>query len=98
MCSSDLRHVMIHYNYDDWAQFHAKQRRYARFESEILRSRGVKPWPHKFITMPLREFWRRYITLRGYRDGWVGLKLGMLLGIYYGFMPHWYLLRGAPPA
>ncbi len=25
-----LRNVLVHYNYDDWPQFHAKQRRYAR--------------------------------------------------------------------
>jgi (heptosyl)LPS beta-1,4-glucosyltransferase len=93
--SGQLRNPMIHYNYDDWPQFHAKQKRYARYEGEILRQRGVKPWPHKFVRQPLREFWRRYVTLRGYRDGWVGFKLAMLLGFYYGFMPHWYLLRSA---
>jgi (heptosyl)LPS beta-1,4-glucosyltransferase len=91
-----LKNVMIHYNYDNWAQFHAKQARYARFEGQILRERGVKPWPHKFFRPPLREFWRRYVTLQGYRDGWLGLKLAVLLAHYYGFMPHWYLLR--PPA
>jgi hypothetical protein len=84
---------MIHYNYDNWAQFHAKQRRYARLESRALRGRRVRPWPHKFISQPLREFWRRYVILRGHRDGWVGLKLAVLLGFYYGFMPHWYLLQ-----
>ncbi len=88
-----LQNVMIHYNYDDWAQFHAKQRRYARYESQALRARGVKPWPHKFIRQPLREFWRRYVTLQGYKDGWLGLKIAVLLGFYYGFMPHWGLLR-----
>lgn len=88
-----LTHEMIHYNYDDWTQFHAKQRRYALLESNILRQRGIKPWPHKFIRQPLREFWRRYVSLQGYRDGWLGLKLAALLGFYYGFMPHWYLLR-----
>ena len=88
-----LQNVMIHYNYDNWAQFHAKQRRYARFEGQALRARGVKPWPHKFIRQPLREFWRRYVTLQGYRDGWLGLKLAVLLGFYYGFMPHWHLWR-----
>jgi glycosyltransferase involved in cell wall biosynthesis len=90
-----LQNPMIHYNYATWAQFHAKQRRYARMESRILRERGVRPWPHKFVRQPLREFWRRYVTLEGYKDGWVGLKLAALLGFYYGFMPHWYLLRGA---
>ncbi len=91
--SGYLQNPMIHYNYATWPQFHAKQRRYARLESRILRERGVRPWPHKFIRQPLREFWRRYVTLKGYKDGWVGLKLGALLGFYYGFMPHWYLLR-----
>jgi (heptosyl)LPS beta-1,4-glucosyltransferase len=93
--SGRLQHEMVHYNYDDWAQFHAKQRRYALLEGQILRERGVKPWPHKFVRLPLREFWRRYVTLRGYRDGWIGLKLAVLLGFYYGFMPHWYLIRRA---
>jgi len=89
-----LQNPMIHYNYASWPQFHAKQYRYAAIEGRMLRERGVKPWPHKFVRQPLREFWRRYVTLRGYKDGWVGLKLGVLLGFYYGFMPHWYLLRG----
>ena len=87
-----LANAMIHFNYDDWGQFHAKQKRYAHFESRILRERGVRPWPHKFVRQPLREFWRRYVTLGGYRDGWIGLKLAALLGYYYGFVPHWYLV------
>lgn len=91
--SGYLQNPMIHYNYASWAQFHGKQRRYAELEGRILIERGVKPWPHKFIRQPLREFWRRYMTLGGYKDGWTGLKLGALLGFYYGFMPHWYLLR-----
>lgn len=88
-----LENVMIHYNYDTWAQFHAKQRRYARLEGQALRQRGIKPWPHKFVRYPWREFWRRFVKLEGYRDGWLGLKLAVLLGYYYGFMPHWHLLR-----
>jgi hypothetical protein len=89
--SGQLQNVMIHYNYDDWPQFHAKQRRYARIESEMLHKRGVRPWPHKFVLQPLREFWRRYVTLQGYKDGWIGLKLAVLLSYYYGFVPHWLL-------
>ncbi len=93
--SGHLQEPMLHYNYDDWAQFHAKQRRYAALEARILVERGIKPWPHKFVRQPLREFWRRYVTLQGWRDGWIGFKLSALLGFYYGFMPHWYLVR--PP-
>jgi (heptosyl)LPS beta-1,4-glucosyltransferase len=93
--TGQLRNVMIHYNYDNWAQFHAKQRRYARLESQALRQQGVRPWPHKLFTTAWREFWRRYVELKGYRDGWLGFKLALLLGFYYGFMPHWHLLRAA---
>ena len=93
--SGHLKESMLHYNYDDWGQFHAKQRRYAALEAGILAERGVRPWPHKFVRQPLREFWRRYVTLEGWRDGWIGFKLSALLGFYYGFMPHWYLVR--PP-
>jgi glycosyltransferase involved in cell wall biosynthesis len=93
--SGYLKEPMLHYNYDDWGQFHAKQRRYAALESRILKERGVRPWPHKFIRQPLREFWRRYVRLQGWRDGGIGLRLAGLLAFYYGFMPHWYLVR--PP-
>ena len=96
--SGQLQNVMIHYNYDSWPQFHEKQRRYAVLESAILRERGIKPWPHKFVLPPLRESWRRYVTLKGYKDGLTGLKLAVLLGHYYGFMPHWLLLTQPPPA
>lgn len=89
----DLENPLLHYNYDTWAQFHAKQRRYARMEAEILRQRGIRPRPHNFILQPLREFRRRYLTLRGYRDGWRGLKLAALLAYYYGAYPYWVLLR-----
>jgi hypothetical protein len=91
--SGCLQHEMIHYNYDNWGQFHAKQKRYARIEGQMLAERRVRPWPHKFIRFPLKEFWRRYVTLEGYKDGRMGLKLAVLLGFYYGFMPHWYLVR-----
>jgi len=93
--SGYLKESMLHYNYDDWGQFHAKHRRYAALEAGILAERGVRPWPHKFVRQPLREFWRRYVTLECWRDGWIGFKLSALLGFYYGFMPHWYLVR--PP-
>ena len=90
----NLQAPLIHYNYATWAQFYAKQRRYAAMEAEILRGRGIHPRPHNFILQPLREFRRRYITLQGYRDGWQGLKIAALLAYYYGAYPYWVLARG----
>ena len=91
-----LRNHLVHFNYDTWAQFHAKQRRYGAMEARVLKERGISPRPHNFILQPLREFRRRYLTLQGYKDGWLGLKLGVLLAYYYGFYPYWVLLRKTP--
>jgi (heptosyl)LPS beta-1,4-glucosyltransferase len=86
-----LRQPLIHYNYAAWNQFHEKQRRYARYEARILAGRGIRPRPHNFILQPLREFRRRFLTLGGWRDGWPGLRLALLLAWYYGFVPYWEL-------
>ena len=76
------------------AQFHDKQRRYAEYDAGILFKQGVRPKPRNFVLQPLREFRRRFVTLKGYRDGWHGLRLATLLAWYYGFMPYWDLWRG----
>ena len=92
-----LSNALIHYNYLSWEQFHRKQRFYAGYEARILAGRGIRPRPHNFILQPLREFRRRFFTLAGWRDGWQGLRLALLLAWYYGFMPYVILLR-APRA
>jgi len=88
-----LKHPLIHYNYRSWEQFHAKQRRYAIYEAEALLRRGIRPRPHNFILQPWREFRRRFFTLRGYQDGWWGLRLSFWLAYYYGFRPYVELRR-----
>ncbi len=92
-----LREPLVHYNYGSWRQFHAKQRSYAAYEARILRGRGVHPRPHNFVLQPLREFRRRFVTLKGYRDGWHGLRLATLLAWYYGAYPYWLLLTNKQP-
>ena len=92
-----LQNHLLHYNYDTWAQFHAKQRRYGAMEAAILAQRGIRARPHNFVLQPLREFRRRYLTLQGYRDGWRGLKLCSLLAYYYGFYPYWVLRTASAP-
>jgi (heptosyl)LPS beta-1,4-glucosyltransferase len=88
-----LHEPLIHYNYRDWGQFHRKQRAYALYEARILAARGIRPRPHNFILQPWREFHRRLITLGGWRDGWPGVRLALLLAWYYGFIPYWQLVR-----
>ena len=92
-----LQEPLIHYNYATWAQFHRKQRFYAEYEARILAQRGIRPRPHNFVLQPAREFRRRFWQLAGWRDGWRGLQLAILLAWYYGFMPYWHLLRPSHP-
>lgn len=77
-----LKSHFIHYNYESLTQFHDKQNRYTDFEAKILRDQGVRARPWTYLTMPLREFHRRYIRLAGYKDGWVGLQLCGLMAWY----------------
>lgn len=90
-----LQQPFVHYNYQTWAQFYRKQRFYATYEAKILKGRGIRPKPHNFILQPLREFRRRYWQLQGWRDGWRGLRMALLLAWYYGALPYWLLYRQA---
>ena len=83
-----LREHLIHYNYDSLQHFLAKQNRYLDFEAQILYKRGIRAKPWTYLSMPLREFYRRYIKLGGYKDGLVGLQL---CGLMAWFMFQTYL-------
>ncbi len=77
-----LQNPLIHYNYDSVAQFRAKMMRYTRLEAHILRNQGVRARPWTYVTMPLREFWRRFVRLGGYRDHLYGLLFCGLMAWY----------------
>lgn len=77
-----LKEHLIHYNYDSIPQFKYKQGRYIDFEAKILKEKGIRAKPWTYFTMPIREFHRRYFTLKGYKDGWVGLQVCSLMGWY----------------
>lgn len=87
-----LKEHLFHYNYDSLAHFHQKQNRYIDFEAQILFKQGIKPKPWTYITMPLREFKRRYFDLQGYRDDWRGLQVCSLMS-WYIFLTYWRLRR-----
>lgn len=77
-----LENVLIHYNYDSVAQFRQKMSRYTLFEAQILREQGVRVRPYTYLSMPLREFWRRFVKLGGYRDHLYGLLFCGLMSWY----------------
>ncbi len=79
-----LKNPLTHFNYETLAQFRAKQKRYTKFEAEMMARQGVRPRWRSFLSMPVREFMRRFFSLQGYRDGVYGLGLSLLMA-YYAF-------------
>jgi (heptosyl)LPS beta-1,4-glucosyltransferase len=82
----------VHYNYRTFAQFREKQSRYVRYDAQILKEQGVLPRPHKFVTQPVRQFFWRFVTLQGYKDGLHGLRLSLLMA-WYEFQKYVHLRR-----
>ena len=77
-----LSNPLIHYNYRDAAHFHAKQRIYVEHDAGILRDAGARPKPRNYVLQPLRQFWWRFVTLKGYGDGLHGLRLSLYMAYY----------------
>jgi glycosyltransferase involved in cell wall biosynthesis len=77
-----LREPFIHFNYRSLAEFVAKQDRYCGLEAERWLVNFGRPRLRALVGQPAREFWRRYVTLAGYREGPLGLVLSALLAFY----------------
>ncbi len=77
-----LQNPLIHYNYDTHAQFHTTQKKYTAYDASILRQQGMQPKIYTPFTQPLRHFWWRFVTLKGYQDGSHGLRLSLYMAYY----------------
>lgn len=73
---------LLHFNYQNLGQFIRKQRRYTGMEVQALLASGNVPKGRALVGQPAREFWRRYVELGGWRDGWVGLVLSAAMAFY----------------
>jgi glycosyltransferase involved in cell wall biosynthesis len=87
-----LREPLIHYNYETLAQFRQKQIAYTRYEARVWFEEGRRARLRGFIGQPIREFFRRFISLQGWRDGAHGLLLSVLMS-YYAFVRQLLLWR-----
>jgi glycosyltransferase involved in cell wall biosynthesis len=92
-----LREPLIHYNYESLAQFRQKQITYTQYEARVWFEEGKRARLRGFLGQPIREFFRRFISLQGWRDGAHGLLLSALMA-YYAFVRHimlWQLGAGS---
>jgi glycosyltransferase involved in cell wall biosynthesis len=79
-----LREPLIHLNYRTLREFVRKQERYCGLEAQRWLATYGRPRQRALLGQPLREFWRRYVRLQGYREGLLGLLLCALLAYYAG--------------
>ncbi len=79
-----LENILIHYNYDSWRQFIRVQEKYTDYDAGILMKQGERCKVWSPVSMPLRHFKWRFFDLKGYREGWHGLWLSLLMGYYEG--------------
>jgi hypothetical protein len=77
-----LEHPLIHQNYENLADFRARQERYNRYDADILFKEGIRPRTYTPYTQAARQFWWRFITLRGLEEGLHGLRLSLLMAYY----------------
>lgn len=79
---SQLDSSMIHINFDSFSEFRAIQRRYAVMGADHHLANGDVGRRRTIFGRPFKEFWRRFVTLGGYRDGGLGFLLASSMGWY----------------
>lgn len=77
-----LKNPLTHYNYRDKAHFQSTQQAYTSYDASILQAQGIHPRPHNYVLQPWRQFWWRFVTLKGYRDGLHGFRLSLYMAYY----------------
>ena len=85
----EIEAPLLHHSYRTIREFRRRQRRYARMHARSLYQAGVRRRRTAVVAQPLRELRRRLVEYRGYRDGWVGVQLALLMAEY-----EWRLQRG----
>ena len=78
-----LKGNIIHYNYSTISQFLNKLNIYVTNEAEQLITNGYKFEWQDAIRFPVQEFLSRYFARQGYKDGFHGLILSILMAFYH---------------
>jgi (heptosyl)LPS beta-1,4-glucosyltransferase len=80
--AGSLAHALIHLNYETVSEFVEKQRAYARYDAGQLWRSGARARPRNFVLQPIRQFYWRWVTLKGWRAGAHGLRLSLLMAYF----------------
>lgn len=88
---------LMHINIERLDEFWRKQTHFARIEADTLLLSGRRARLRNFVGAPVRELWRRFIRLGGWRDGLLGAFLCSSLAWFeaVAFLRLWGLQRAA---
>lgn len=73
---------LIHFNYLDATQFLEKLNRYTTQEARLAFEEGQRVTPLRSLRRMLYEFRMRYFKVKGYKDGWRGFYLSLMMAFY----------------
>jgi glycosyltransferase involved in cell wall biosynthesis len=73
---------LVHFAYADSFDFLERLNRYTEIEAAQAAARGEADRPLRVLARAAREFAVRFVWHRGYRDGWRGLYLSLLMAGY----------------
>lgn len=78
-----LKNNLLHYNYATISQFLSKLNIYVTNEAEQLMNKGYEFKWQDAIGAPVKEFLSRFFAREGYKDGFHGLILSLLMSFYH---------------
>ena len=76
------QNAIIHFNYVDSSQFIDKLNRYTTIEARQAFDRGQRIPPWRAARLGVKEFLYRYLSAKGFRDGWRGFYLSTFMAFY----------------
>ncbi|MGB5435467.1 MAG: CDP-glycerol--glycerophosphate glycerophosphotransferase, partial [Maribacter sp.] len=82
--SSVLKNKLIHYSYNNYADYKGKMVKYGQMKAVEEYKKGKKAYFYHFIFRPLYKFLNHYILRLGFLDGLKGITICYLnaLGVY----------------
>ena len=79
--------AVIHFNYVNSKHFLEKMNRYTSIEALQLKKSGAKTSYFKLLLATSKEFVRRFLVFKGYKDGWRGVYLSLFM-VFYKILTH----------
>lgn len=80
--SSSLDGVIVHFSYVDFEQFIYKLNRYTTIHAHQSVDLGERPTVLNALFRATKRFLGHYLIRKGYKDGWRGIYLALLMFLY----------------